>query len=68
MLRLADEEKVAKAKDTVLNVGEVERLENVQGNWRQSAEELNALKSGMGSSLAKMERAQRAVEYVKSSA
>lgn len=63
-LKKQEENDIATARDTKLDVGEVERLEEVQGTWQKGTEELEDLKSRLGSTVAKMERAQKAVEYV----
>ena len=45
-----------------MEFGEVERLDEVQAAWQNGSENLTALKSGLGGTVAKMERAQQAVD------
>lgn len=44
-----------------MEVGEVERLDEVQATWQHGSDNLMDLKSGLGGTVAKMERAQQAV-------
>ena len=41
---------------------DMERLDEVQSSWQTGSESLNALKSGLGGTVAKMERAQQAAD------
>ena len=50
------------AQSTNMDVGEVERLDEVQATWQHGSEGLTNLKSGLGGTVAKMERAQQAVD------
>lgn len=52
------------AKDLKLDVGEVERLEEVRGTWQRGMEELEELKGRVGGTVERLERARRAVEFV----
>lgn len=62
---LADQEaKVKAAGETTVDVGRVERVEEMQGTWQRGREELAGLKAGMVGTVERMERAQRAVEVV----
>jgi kinetochor protein Mis14/NSL1 len=47
-----------------LDVGDVERLGEVQGTWQRGTEQLEDLKGKVGGTVARMERAKRAVEFV----
>lgn len=58
------EQQLDEAKQASVDVGEVERLDEVQTTWRNGTDSLTALKSGLGGTIAKMERAQQAVAYV----
>lgn len=62
--RVEGETREREAGETRLDVGEVERLEEVQGTWQSGTEALTALKSGLGGTVAKMERARQAADYV----
>lgn len=62
---LADQEaKIKAAGETTVDVGRVERVEEMQGTWQRGREELAGLKAGMEGTVERMERAQRAVEVV----
>ena len=52
------------AKQTKVDVPEVERLDEIQSTWQNGTESLNTLKSGLGGTVAKMERAQQAVDFL----
>ena len=45
----------------------MERLGEVQGTWQRGTEELEELKGKVGGTVARMERAKRAVEFVEGS-
>jgi kinetochor protein Mis14/NSL1 len=47
-----------------LDVGDVERLGEIEGTWQRGTEELEDLKGKVGGTVARMERAKRAVEFV----
>lgn len=49
------------AKATKVEVGDVARVEEMQSTWQRGAEDLSALKMGLGETVARMERAERAV-------
>ena len=55
------EEGVEKARGTDIGIEEVERLDEMQISWARGSEQLLALKSGLGGTVARMEKAQRAV-------
>jgi len=63
-LQKAREALMEAAKQTKMDVVEVERLDEVQSTWQNGTESLTALKSGLGGTVAKMERAQQAVEFL----
>ena len=58
------EEKLEEAQNTNMDMGEVQRLNEVQATWHDGSKSLMALKSGLGGTVAKMERAQRAVDVL----
>lgn len=47
-----------------MEVGEVERVDEMQSTWQRGAEDLAGLKGGLGETVEKMEKAKRAVEVV----
>jgi kinetochor protein Mis14/NSL1 len=55
------------ARELKLDVGDMERLGEVQGTWQRGTEELEELKGKVGGTIARMERAKRAVEFVEGS-
>lgn len=55
---------VEAARELKLDVGDVERLGEVQGTWQRGTEELEELKGRVGGTVARMERARKAVEFV----
>jgi len=63
-LKKQAEADLATAKESKLDVGDIERLDEVQETWQKGMEELGELKARMGGTVAKMERAQRAVDFV----
>ena len=58
------DERLDEARQTKIDIGKIERLDEVQTTWQYGSENLNALKSELGATVAKMERAQQAVEFV----
>lgn len=61
-LQKEEEDKLEAARQTKMEIGEVERLDEIQNTWQRGSDNLVALKSGLGSTVAKMERAQSANE------
>ena len=59
-----DVETLQDAKNTRMDVGEVERLDEIRATWQSGSDSLVSLKSGLGGTVAKMERAQRAVDVL----
>ncbi|KAK3703047.1 hypothetical protein LTR37_014658 [Vermiconidia calcicola] len=57
-------ERLDEAKQTEIDIGEIERLDEVQATWQNGSENLISLKSELGGTVAKMERAQQAVDFV----
>ena len=55
------------ARELKLDVGDMERLGEVQGTWQRGTEELEELKGKVGGTVARMEKAKRAVEFVEGS-
>jgi len=64
--RLAKDEEVQleEAKRMQVVVGVMERMDEVQGTWYKGAETLSGLKSGLGNTVARMEKAREAVTVV----
>lgn len=63
-LQKDEEGKLEAARSTNMNIGEIERLDEIQNTWQNGSENLVALKSGLGSTVAKMERARNANEAI----
>jgi len=55
------------ARELKLDAGDLERMGEVQGTWQRGTEELEELKGKVGGTVARMERAKRAVEFVEGS-
>jgi kinetochor protein Mis14/NSL1 len=55
---------VEEAKKAKVDVGTVERVDEMRSSWRKGQEGLEELKMGLGGSVAGLEKAQRAVEVV----
>jgi len=53
--------RVAEARGTTVEVGDVPRREEMRGNWERGAGELEKLKMGLGGTVARMEKASQAV-------
>lgn len=47
-----------------MDIGDVERSDEIQTTWRNGSENLMTLKTGLGGTVAKMERAQQAVNAI----
>lgn len=56
------EKSLLEAQNTRMDVGEVQRLDEVQATWYHGSEGLISLKAGLGGTVAKMERAQQAMD------
>ncbi|KAM0696716.1 hypothetical protein Q7P36_003965 [Cladosporium allicinum] len=63
-VRKQEEMDAEAARAMKLDVGDVERLGEVQGTWQRGTEQLEDLKGKVGGTVARMERAKRAVEFV----
>ena len=63
-LRRDEERQLEEAKQAHVEVAEVERLDEIQATWQNGSENLMSLKSGLGGTVAKMERAQRAADIL----
>ena len=59
-----EERRLREAKGTEIDVGEVERSDEIQHTWQTGSASLNSLKSGLGGTVAKMERAQQVVDAI----
>ncbi|SMR54506.1 unnamed protein product [Zymoseptoria tritici ST99CH_1E4] len=62
--KLEQERRLQEAKAVTVDVGSVERVEEVAGTWRKGNEGLEELKRGLGGSVAGLEKATRAVGVV----
>ena len=63
-LQKDEQDKLEAARNTKMDIGEVDRLDEIQSTWQNGSENLVALKSGLGSTVARMERAQSAHQAV----
>lgn len=63
-LKADQQAKIEAAKATSVDVGNVERIDEMQSTWQKGNEDLAALKSGLGGTVARMEKAQKAAEFV----
>ena len=52
------------AQSANVRVDEVERVDDIESSLQTGTEQLTVLKSGLGSTVAKMERAQQAVDVL----
>lgn len=64
--QLAKNEKLQfeEARNTTIDVGEVQRLDEMQSTWENGTDSLSGLKSGLGGTVARMEKAQQAVNIL----
>lgn len=63
-LKADEEAKMEAAKAVSVEVGNMERIDEMQSTWQKGNENLAALKSGLGGTVARMEKAQKAAEVV----
>jgi kinetochor protein Mis14/NSL1 len=63
-LKADEQAKLEAAKATSVDVGNFERVDEMQSTWQRGAEDLATLKSGLGGTVARMEKAQKAAEVV----
>lgn len=63
-LQKAREALLEDARQTKVEIPAVERLEEIQSTWQNGTESLNTLKTELGGTVAKLERAQQAVDFV----
>ncbi|TKA65073.1 hypothetical protein B0A55_09743 [Friedmanniomyces simplex] len=63
-LREVEERELQAARETKVDPGHVERVDEMQSTWQRGSDELLALKSGLGSTVARLEKAQKAVDVV----
>lgn len=61
-----EQDRLTVARSTKVDVDEMARLDEMQRSWQRGMEGLVVLKSGLGSTVAKMERAQKAVDEIES--
>ena len=55
------------ARNTSMDIEATERLDEIQATWQNGSDNLVSLKSGLGGTVAKMERAQKAVGVLEGS-
>ncbi|KAI7141741.1 hypothetical protein KC343_g14873 [Hortaea werneckii] len=60
-LQKDEQMKLDEAKNTHMEIGEMERLDEMQSAWTKGTEQLQELKTGLGSTVARMEKAEKAV-------
>jgi len=58
----AEERKLAAARETKIDVGQLDRVDEMQSTWQSGSDELLTLKAGFGGTVAKMEKAKAAVD------
>jgi kinetochor protein Mis14/NSL1 len=63
-IRADEEARLAAAQATMVDVGIVERVDEMQQSWQKASSDLAGLKTGLGSSVARMEKAQKAAEVI----
>ncbi|WPH00601.1 Hypothetical protein R9X50_00343100 [Acrodontium crateriforme] len=63
-LKKDEESRLEMARGTVVDSGEMERLDEVQRTWEESTRELHRLKTSLGGTVAKMEKARSTVGLV----
>jgi kinetochor protein Mis14/NSL1 len=63
-LQQNEEAKLQEAKNTKMEIGELERLDEIQSTWQSGSEALTSLKTGLGGTVAKAERAQQVVSVL----
>jgi len=61
----ARREEVERAEDVRLEVRGLERQEEMRAAWERGTGDLVAVKEGIGGTVAKLEKARAAVEYLK---
>lgn len=60
-LQKDEEAQMAAARNTHMDLGEIHRSEEMQNMWARSSEQLQELRDGLGNTVARMEKAQKAV-------
>jgi len=60
-LKKDEEAKLGVARSTKVDIGEIERLDEMQNTWSKGTDQLLELKASLGSTVARMEKAQKAV-------
>ena len=60
----AEETSLEAAREAKLDIGEAERVDEMETTWQKGSDELLALKTGLGGTVARMEKAQKAVNVV----
>lgn len=63
-LQRDEETRLQEAKNTKVEVDDLERLDEIQSTWQNGSEALMSLKSGLGGTVAKAERAQQVVSVL----
>nr|POE93661.1 kinetochore protein mis14 [Quercus suber] len=64
LARAEEEARMQEARDTTIDVGEVPRVDEVRRTWEQGTADLAALKAGLGSTVARMEKAQETAKVI----
>ena len=64
LLQKDQERQLKLAQSANVRVNEVERVDEIESSLQTGTEQLTVLKSGLGSTVAKMERAQQAVDVL----
>jgi len=60
-LQKDEQMKLDEARSTHMEIGEMERLDEMQNAWTKGTEQLQELRTGLGSTVARMEKAEKAV-------
>ncbi|GAB1725721.1 hypothetical protein NU195Hw_g4878t1 [Hortaea werneckii] len=60
-LQKDEQMKLDEARNTRMEIGEMERLDEMQSAWSKGTEQLQELRTGLGSTVARMEKAEKAV-------
>ncbi|RMY42274.1 hypothetical protein D0864_16132 [Hortaea werneckii] len=60
-LQKDEQMKLEEARNTHMEIGEMERLDEMQNAWTKGTEQLQELRTGLGSTVARMEKAEKAV-------
>lgn len=64
LLKTNEDAKLESAKATKVEISKMERLDEVRSTWQKGSEDLVMLRTGLGGTVARLEKAQNAVEVV----